>query len=177
MVDVQDGDAHTHKRTAIPQLLNPVSSSPTKRTEEHGFTTYRGTLQRPSLSSSVRSNLTRPDLSPTGPATFHLRAADWGPEDSSPSSTVHYASSPDTNGSVRGRSASYSTYDPGPRSNDGNGYVMTASYPPHTAVLYHPPSLSGSPSPAPHSLPQTPVLFYHDGRAGGYSENFDLNHH
>lgn len=175
MVDVQDGDPHTHKRTAIPQLLNPVSSSPTKRQEEHGFTTYRGSSWCLSLSPSARSNLTPPDLSPTGPATFHLRAADWG-RDSSPPSTVHYASSPDTNGSVRDRSASYSTYDSGPRSNDGNGYIMTTSYPPHTAVVYHSPSLTGSPSPA-HSASQPPVLYYNDGRAGKYSKNFDLGHH
>ena len=166
MVDVQDGDAHTHKRTAIPQLLNPVSSSPTKRQEEHGFSTYRGALQRPSPSLEVRSNLTRQDA---GPATFNLRAAEWGRGDSSPPSTVHYASSPDTNGSVRGRSASYSTFDSGPRSNDGNGYIMTTSY------LYTS-SMGNTPSPAPHPLQPSPVLLY-EGRAGKYSENFELNHH
>jgi hypothetical protein len=176
MVDVQDGDAHTHKRTAIPQLLNPVSSSPTKRQEEHGLNTYRGTFQSPSASPSFRSNLARPDLSPTGPQTFHLRAADWGRGDSSPPSTVHYASSPDTNGSVRSCSASYPTYDSGPRPNDGNGYIMTTSYPTHTALVYHPQSVGNSPSPAPHSMPQTPLLFYHDGRMGKHSENFELSH-
>lgn len=179
MVDVQDGDAHTHKRTAIRQLLNPVSSSPTRRQEENGFTgtTYRGAFQRPSLSPSVRSNLARSDLSPTGPATFHLRAADWGRGDSSPTSTVQYASSPDTNGSVRGRSASYSTHDSGPRSNDGSGYIMTTSYSTHPQALYRPPSSTGSPNHNPHGLSPTPLLFYHDGRAGLHSENLDLSHH
>jgi len=171
MVDVQDGDAHTQKRTAIPQLLNPVSSSPTKRQEEHGFSTSRGTFQHSSLTAAVRSNLTRPDLSPAGPATFNLRAADWGRGDSSPPSTVHYASSPDTNGSVRGRSASYSTYDSGPRSNDGGGYLMTSSFSP---VLYHSTSVSSSPNPAPHTLRPTPVLFCHDGLAGKHSDSFEL---
>ena len=169
MVDVQDGDAHTHKRTAIPQLLNPVSSSPTKRQEEHGFSTYRGIFQRPSRSLAVRSNLTRPDLSPAGPATFNLRAADWGRGDSSPPSTVHYASSPDTNGSIRGRSASHSTHDSGPRSNDGNGYIMTTSY-------VYAQSMGSTPSPAPHPLQPSPLLLY-DGRAGKHSDNFELDHH
>lgn len=168
MVDVQDSDAHTHKRTAIPQLLNPVSSSPTKRQDEHGFPTYRGPFQCPSLSLAVRSNLTRLDLSPTGPANFNLRAADWGRGDSSPPSTVHYASSPDTNGSIRGRSASYSTYDSGPRPNDGGGYIMTTSY------LYTQ-SVSSTPSPGPNALQPTSLLVY-DGR-GRYSDNLKLNRH
>jgi len=174
MVDVQDGDAHTHKRTAIPQLLNPVSSSTTKRQEEHGFSTSRGAFQYSSLAPAVRFNLARPDLSPSGPGNYSLRAAEWGRGDSSPSSTVHYASSPDTNGSVRARSASYSTYDSGPRSNDGGGYLMTSSFPP---VFYHQTSVSSTPSPAPHTLRSTPVLFCHDGLAGKYSDNFELNHH
>ena len=170
MVDVQDGDAHTHKRTAIPQLLNPVSSS-TKRQEDH---TYRGPFHRPCLTPTVRSNVTRPDLSPAGPATFNLRAADWGRGDSSPPSTVHYASSPDTNGSVRGRSASYSTHDPGPRSHDSNGYILTTSFP---RGIFPPTSVTSTPSPAPHSLQSTPVIFYHDGRAGTHSDSFELDHH
>ena len=58
MVDVQDGDSHLHKRIAIPQLLNPVSSSPTKRQEEHGFATYRGAWQHSSPSSAVVPDLT-----------------------------------------------------------------------------------------------------------------------
>lgn len=58
MVDVQDGDPHTHKRTAIPQLLNPVTSSPTKRQEEQGFPTHRGAFQRPGPSFAGRSNFT-----------------------------------------------------------------------------------------------------------------------
>lgn len=170
MVDVHDGDAHTHKRTAIPQLLNPVSSSPAKRQEEHGLSTYQGAFLRPSLSLTARSDLTPLGLPPAGPATFNLRAADWGRGDSSPPSTVHYASSPDTNGSVRGRSASYSTYDPAPRSNDGNGYIMTTSF-------LCTPTMSNSPSPAVHNLQPAPVLLYPDGRAGTYPDNFKLSHH
>ena len=174
MVDVQDGDVHTHKRTAIPQLLNPVSSSPAKRQEEHSYSAYRGTFRRPSLSLTVRSNLTHPELSPTGPATFNLRAADWGPSDFSPTSTVHYPSSPDTNGSVHDRSASHSTHDSGSRSNDGNGYVVTTSYPP---LLYHTPSVTSSLTPDPHPLHPPSFLLYHDGRAGRHSDNFELNCH
>jgi len=169
MVDVHDGDAHTHKRTAIPQLLNPVTS-PIKRQEEHGFSAYQGAFQRPNPTLAVRFDPARPGLSPAGPATFNLRAADWGRGDSSPPSTVHYASSPDTNGSVRGRSTSHSTYDSGPRSNDGNGYIMTTSY------LYTP-TVSNSPSPAIHPLQPTPVFLYPDGRAGKYPDILELIHH
>ena len=173
MVDVQDGDVHLHKRTAIPQLLNPVSSP--KRQEEHGFASYRGALQYSTPSPAARSDLTPPVLPPatTETPTFNLRAADWGQGVTSPPSTVHYASSPDTNGSVRARSASYPTFDSGPRPNDANGYVMTASFSP----LLYPPSANSSPSPAPHSLHSTPGPFYPDGRAGKRSDNFELNYH
>lgn len=160
MVDVQDGDAHTHKRTAIPQLLNPVSSSP-KRQEEHGFTNYQGAFHRPSLTLAARSHLACPDLSPTGSTAFGLRAADWGRGDSSPPSTVYYASSPDINGSARGRSASHSTYGSAPRSNDGSGYMMTTSYPRTQTV-------SNSPSPAALPLQPAPGITHPDGRAGNY---------
>jgi hypothetical protein len=168
MVDVQDGDAHLHKRTAIPQLLNPVSSSPTKR-QEPGFATSRGALHHLSPSHPARSNPIRSDVPPTGPPTFNLRAADWGQTESSPPSTVHYASSPETNGSVS-RGASRPAYDSGPRSSDVSGYIMTASFSP---FLCHPQNMSNSPNPLPHPAQQTPLLFYHDGRGGKYLENLE----
>jgi hypothetical protein len=169
MVDVQDSDAHPHKRTAIPQLLNPVSSSPTKRQEEHQYTTYRDTLQHSNPNPAARSDLTRSDSSPTGRPPFHLRAAQWEQTDSSPSNTVHYASSPETNGSVRERSVSYSTHDSGPRSNDSSGYTMVTSL--HRPSGY-PQSVSNPPSPAPYP----PDFFlYPDGRAGKHSDDFELN--
>jgi hypothetical protein len=176
MVDVQDGDAHLHKRTAIPQLLNPVSTSPTKPQEEQGFSTYRGALQRPSTDPAPRSTLSRPDLTPTSQPTFGLRAANWEPADSSPStaSTTHYASSPDTNGSVRARSASYPTYDSVQRPNDRGGYILATSFPQY---LCHPQSASSSSSPAPHSLQQQPFFLYHDGRAGKRFNNLELSYH
>ena len=173
MVDVQDHDAHLHKRTAIPQLLNPVSSSPTKPQEEQGFSTYRGALQHPSPDPATRSDLSRSDLTPAGQPTFGLRAANWEPTDSSPStaSTTHYASSPDTNGSVRARSVSYPTYDSGQRPNDRNGYIVAATYSP---FVCHPQGTSNPPSPAPHSLQQQQFFFY-PGHAGKYLNNFELN--
>lgn len=68
MVDVQDGDPHTHKRTAIPQLLNPVSSSPTKRQEEHGLTTYRGAFtvsaSVPQSDLTLHAQICRPQVRP-----------------------------------------------------------------------------------------------------------------
>lgn len=174
MVDVQDGDAHPHKRTAIPQLLNPVSSSPTKRQEEHPHATHRGALQRPSSSPGARSDLTRSGLPPTAPPTFHLRAAQWEPADSSPPNTVHHNSFPETNGGVRERSASYPTFDSGPRSNDGSGYMITASSNP---VFCHPQGMGNPPSPAPYALQQQQVLFFQDGRVGEHSDNSELYHH
>lgn len=173
MVDVQDGDAHSHKRTAIPQLLNPVSSSSTKRQEGHAYATYRGSLQHPSPSTAARSDLTRSDSSPSGQQAYHLRAAQWGPTDSPPLSNVHCTSSPETNGGVRERSASYSRYESGPRSNDGNGYIVTASF---TQSICHPQSTNGFPNPPPHPMP--PQLFVcHGGGPGKYSDNFELNCH
>ena len=170
MVDVHDSDAHPHKRTAIPQLLNPVSSSPTKRQEEHAYATYRGALQHPNSSPVVRSDLTRPDSSPTVRQPFHLRAAQWEQTDPSPPSTGHYTPSPETNGNVRERSASHTTYDSGPRTNDGNGYVMTTSFQP---VFCRPESSSSS---AVHHALQQPPFFVFEGRPGKHSENFELDY-
>ena len=175
MVDVQDSDAHPHKRTAIPQLLNPVSSSPTKRQEGHPYATYQSSSQHPGPSPPVRSDLSHPDPPPTGRQTYNLRAAQWEPKDSPPS-TAHYASSPETtNGSVRERSASYPTSDSGPRSNEGTGYRAMASFNP--SPFYHPPSVSNSPSPAPYMLQQLQAPFYHNGRTGEHSDKFELNYY
>lgn len=173
MVDVQDSDAHPHKRTAIHQLLNPVSSSPTKRQEDHAHASYRGALQHPNPNPAVRSDLARPDSSPTSRPPFHLRAAQWEPTDPSPPNTVHYASSPETNGSVRERSAGYPTYDSGPSSNNGSGYKMTASS--FNSVPCYPRGVSNPPSPALHTLQQPGIPFYPDGRGGKHSDNRELN--
>ena len=168
MVDVQDSDAHPHKRTAIPQLLNPVSSSPTKRQDEHAYATYRGILQHPSLSPAARSDSAGSGSPPASRQPFHLRAAQWEPTDPAPPSTVHYNSSPEAHGSVRERSASNPMHDPGPRSNDGNGYIMTASYNPYYC---HPQGVNNPPSPAPYPLQQPQGFVYRDGRAGEHSGN------
>jgi hypothetical protein len=173
MVDVQDGDAQSHKRTAIPQLLNPVSTAPTKRQEHHPHANFRGTFQHPSLSPAARSGLTRSDSSPPGRPPFHLRAAQWEPTDPAPPNAVHYTSSPETNGNVRERSASHPAYSSGPRPNNNNGYTMTASI---NQVFCHPQVVHNPQSP-PQVLEQPPIIFHRDGRAGECSYDFELKCH
>lgn len=166
MVDVQDSDAHPHKRTAIPQLLNPVSSSPTKRQEEHAYATYRNPLQHPSPSTAARSDPARPDLSPASRQAFHLRAAQWEPTNSSPPNAVQYPSASETNGI---RSAGYPTHDSGPRSSDGSGYAVTTSH------FCHPQNIINPPAPVSHVLLSPPHFPLIDGRTGKLQKTFESN--